>query len=67
MNRTGHRYRPGQHLRDASRDAVTRIPRGIAGADDRGRVAVVGASVGQGHDGAARELARRLAASRRSL
>ena len=55
MTRTGHRSRPGQHLRDASRGAVARIPRGIAGADDhRGRVAVVGASVGQGHDGAAR-------------
>lgn len=63
MNRTGHRSRPGQHLRDASRGAVARIPRGIASADDRGRVAVVGASVGQGYDGAARELARRLAAS----
>ena len=63
MNRTGHRSRPGQHLRDASRGAVARIPRGIAGADDRGRVAVVGASVGQGHDGADREPARRLAAS----
>ncbi len=63
MNRTGHRSRPGQHVRDARRDAVTRIPRDIAGAAARGRVAVVGASVGQGHDGAARELARRLAAS----
>ena len=36
---------------------------GPSGGPVRGRVAIVGASVGQGHDGAARELARRLAAS----
>src|SRR5689334_23129680 len=61
MTGAGHRSPQVQHRGDAPRAAVARIPRDIAGADDRGRVAVVGASVGQGHDGAARELARRLA------
>jgi UDP:flavonoid glycosyltransferase YjiC (YdhE family) len=63
MTGTGLRSRPGRHRRGASRGAIARIPQDIAGAAARGRVAVVGASVGQGHDGAARELARRLAVS----
>ena len=62
MTRTGHRPRSRQHLRDTPR-GVARIPRDVAAGGDRGRVAIIGASVGQGHDGAARELAARLAAS----
>jgi len=45
----------------AGRATVPRLHPG--GTDGPGRVVVIGATVGQGHDGAARELARRLAAA----
>jgi len=62
MSRTGLRSRPGQRLHVPRQGAVTCLRRDVAvGAEASARVAIVGASVGQGHDGTARELARRLA------
>lgn len=56
-----------RHPRPSSRRRRRRSPRAAGAAPPpaggRGRVVVLGATVGQGHEGAARELARRLAGS----
>jgi UDP-N-acetylglucosamine:LPS N-acetylglucosamine transferase len=61
MTRAAPRRAAPRHRAAVRRDDVAHLRRRVD--PPRGRIAVVGASVGQGHDGAARELARRLTAA----